>query len=514
MIETPKKMGVEKWIFFPPLVLIALFCLWIFQDEQSAGAILENIFNFITFELSGFFQLYFLIILLVGIYMIATPFGNNRFGNEKPEFSTPTWLGMVFGCQAGMGVLTWTTIEFFYYLETPSWGIEPFSQEAQSWALVYPLFHWGFSAFALSCVFGVAFGYQFFCKKVDDVRPSMVCQNLIGEARAKGWTGRIIDIFFVIGSFCAVATCVGVNVPTLFGIINSVFDTQVGLATQAIIVFSFSVFMAILLYTGLNKGMKILSDVRTYVGFAILLYLFLMGPTGYLFNTFIDSVGLQLNNFMRLSLNTDPFFKSGTPQAWTIFYWCWYTALIFSVGIFLARVSKGRTVREYLVGTICALTFGAWIFFAVFQNYSMFIYESGAVPIGEILKEKGQGEAIAAIWSQFPYAEILMPVLLVYAFMAMQTLINGQVYTVAMITTKNLSGADEPPSWIKIFWSLVLGVTTVALLLIGGIRPFQTMTIIGSLPMVIIATLVLISFTKELKGGWKIVDSQNGSQKI
>ena len=501
-----KKMKLETGVFFPPLVAIILFCAWVYIDPQKAGGQLEEIFRFITYELAGFFQFYVLGIFVVALYLIFSHLGKNRFGHEKPEFSTMTWMGMLFTCQAGLGVLTWTTIEYFYYLQTPAWGIEPFSKESQAWASVFPMFHWGFSIFALSAVFGVVFAYQFYCKKVLDVRPSTACRFLIGDKNTKNWVGKTIDAFFVVGSFLALTTCVGVNAPTLFGIVNKVFNTEIGIFTQSCIILSFSALMALLLYTGLSKGIKLFSDVRVYLGFGLLIFLLLVGPTSYIVNTFTDSVGFLLQNFFRLSLNTDPYFQSHTPQDWTVFYFCWYVALIFSVAIFLARISKGRTVREYLVGTIAAQTVGSWLFFAVFQNYSMFIYESGVVPIAEIMATKGQGEAIAAIWSQMPFSEILFPVLLVYGYMCLQTLLNGQVYTIAMVTTKNLSGFAEPPSWIKLFWAFALGIIVIMLLLIGGIRPFQTTTIIGSLPLVVIASMVLISFFMEIRKGWVIKD--------
>ncbi len=501
---TPQAMKLEKWTFFPPLIGIVLFCYWVWRDPQRAGDQLQGIFRFVTYELAGFFQLYVLVIFGIALFMIFSRMGNNKFGHDKPDFSTGTWLGMLFTCQAGLGVLTWTTIEYFYYLQSPAWGIEPFSKEAQTWASVFPLFHWGFSIFAFSGVFGVVFAYQFYCKKILDVRPSTACRYLIGERNSQNWVGKVIDTFFVIGSFLALTTCIGVNVPTLFGIVNRVFDTEIGLVAKSGIILSFSVLMALLLYTGLGKGIKLFSDVRVYFGFALLIFLLLVGPTSYIVNTFADSVGFLMQNFFRLSLNTDPFFKSNTPQDWTVFYWCWYVALVFSVAIFLARISKGRTVREYLVGTILAQTLGSWVFFAVFQNYSMYIYESGAVPIAQVMAEKGQGEAIAAIWSQIPYSSILFPLLLVYGYMCLQTLLNGQVYTIAMVTTKNLSGFAEPPRWIKIFWSLALGLIASTLLLIGGIRPSQTTTIIGSIPMVIIATMVMVSFFKEIREGWVI----------
>ncbi|MEG1823129.1 MAG: BCCT family transporter, partial [Clostridiales bacterium] len=234
------------------------------------------------------------------------PIGKKRFGNEKPEFSTFSWVGMIFTAVAGFGVLTWTSIEWFYYAQAPTWGIEPFSAEALEWASMYPLFHWGPVAFAIATLMGVFFAYQFFCKKIEDVRPSTTCIPVLGEKLARGPLGKIFDALFSIGLLCSVVTCVGVNVPTLFGIISRVFGSEPSFMAQAGVIMGWSVLMSILLFTGLKKGIRFFSDFRVWVGFGILAFLLVFGPTATLLNNFVDSVGMFIQYGSRLILNTDP----------------------------------------------------------------------------------------------------------------------------------------------------------------------------------------------------------------
>ncbi len=498
-------------MFFTPLVFVVAFCLWVFRDPEQAAKGLQKFYSFITDTLAWTYEWYVLILFALCFYFIFGPYANKRLGDEKPEFSTLSWLGMIFTSFAGLGVLTWTSIEFFYYLQTPPFGAKPFSPEAQPWALAYPLFHWGFSAWALNTVFGLVFAYLFFVKKKDVIRPSSACEPIFGERLTNGWLGKLIDAFFVIGFVGGVTTCIGVNVPTIYALAGKVLGIQRTPTIDAVIIFSWSIFMAILLYTGLNKGIRLLSDFRVYFGFGILAVILAFGPTSYILNTFTDSVGHLLQNFVRMSLYTDPYYKSGVPQGWTVFYWAWYIALVLQAGIFMGRISKGRTVREYTIGALLASTAGSWIFFAVFSNFSMYVYQQGTVPIADIMASGGQGEAIVSIWTQLPFSGILIPILLVYGYIAMQTLLNGSTYTLAMVTTKELTGEEEPPKWNRIFWSLTLGLIAVAVVSIGGIRPSQTMTIIGSLPIFIISLLILVSFFKDVRANWGASREENNT---
>jgi len=275
------------------------------------------------------------------------------------------------------------------------------------------------------------------------------------------------------------------------------------------VILSWSFFMALLLYTGLNQGIRILSNVRVYLGFGILAVIFIFGPTAYIMNTFTDTLGVLLQNFVRMSFYTDPHLKSGLPQDWTIFYWAWYLALVLQCGIFLGRILKGRTVREFVIGSLLGTTAGCWLFFAIFSNFSMYVFTQGNIPIVDIMAKSGQGQAIVEIWSQLPMGWIMLVFLLIYGYISMQTLLNGATYTLSMVTTKELGGEEEPPIWSRIFWSLTLGVIGIAMAYIGGVRPSQNLTIIMALPMLIITIFILMSFFKDIGEYWPTYSSKD-----
>ena len=360
---------------------------------------------------------------------------------------------------------------------------------------------------------GVVWAYQIFCKKVKDVRPSTACVSLLGEKNAKGIFGKVIDALFAVSILAGVVTCVGTNVPTLFAIIGRSFGIQMSFQAEAVVIIMWSVVMALLLYTGLSKGIKYLSNFRVVVGFGLLAFLLIVGPTSYILNGTLDNIGMYLQNIVRLTFNTDTYAASGTPQNWTVFYWCWYLALAIHNGLFFAKISRGRTVRQTVIGALAAQTLGSWLFFGVFQNYSIYIHQNHHVDLASIIATSGQGEAIVALWDYIPFIKFLYPILMIYGFLCMQTLLNGNVFSMAMITTKDLGPEDEPPRWNKIFWSLGVGAIAIVLLLCGGISAAQAVTIIGSVPAVIIITLMVVTFFKEIRKKWTILNDDGTVQK-
>ena len=501
--ETRRGGKIAPWTFFPPLIFIVLLCAWVISDPASAGGAMAVAFSFVTNELAWYFQIFFFVVVILLVLLCVSPIGSKKFGEEKTEYSTFSWVGMVFTSAAGFGMLTWTSIEWFYYASSPTWGMEPFSAEALEWASLYPLFHWGPAAFAIYILLAVLFGYQMYCKKVTDSRPSTACSSVIGAKHAKGSLGKVFDAIFSIGLLCSVVTCVGVNVPTLFGIISRVVGFNPPFIAQACVILAWSALMAILLYTGLKKGIKMFSDFRVWLGFAILAFLLIAGPTTTMLNSFTDAIGMFVQFAGRLFLNTDPYAQSGTPQNWTVFYWCWYLVCAIQTGIFFAKISKGRTVRQLIIGAMAGSVAGSWMFFAVFQGLCMDIFLNNSIDIATILADSGQGAAIVALWDYFPFAKFLFPVLMVYGFVSMQTLLNGQCYSMAMITTKTLEGDEEPPLWMRIFWSVGIGAISISLLLIGGIAPAQTVSIVASVPLSAVVIIMVLSFFKDLRrNGW------------
>ncbi|KNZ42756.1 BCCT family transporter [Acetobacterium bakii] len=495
---------VNGWTFFPPLIFTVILSAVVMTNPESFGNILETAFSYVTDSFAWMFSWYFIVLTIVVLVLAFGPLGNKRFGNEKPEYSTLSWLGMMFTGAAGLGVLTWTSVEWFYTYQTPMWGVETATPEAFQQAAMMPLFHWGPVFYMGYALIAVLFAYQFYCKKINDSLPSTACASLIGSKHAKGGFGKIIDIIFVVSMLSSVVTCVGVNIPTLVGIIANITGSEPPFIVSVVLILIWTLIMAVLLFAGLKKGLGLLSNIRVYMGFGILVFVLLFGPTFFMLNSFTDGLGMVMNNTLHLISNTDPYAKSLIPQGWTVFYFAWFITMSIQNGAFYGRISRGRTVRELILGLIGSTVIGTYMFFAVFQGFSIHTFINEGLDLSSILAAGGQGAAIAAIWKFLPLAAILMPVLFLFANICMQTLLNANAYSMAMATTKVLKVGQEPPIWIRIFWSICIGVISIALLMIGGIRPFQTITVICGLPALLIIGLMTVSFFQDIKkNGWQ-----------
>lgn len=506
IILKKQKKKVEAILFYPPLILLALFSLWVVNDVKNAGIVLKEAYYFVTNTLGFIFEWYYVLAFLLFLYLVLGPYAKKKLGEGKPEFSTLTWWGMMFTAGTSLGVMFWATMETFWDLQLPPMGAEPFSAEAARWALSYPLFHWGPLVWGIYAIFAVAFAFKFFVKKQNVVRPSSACESLLGDRLTKGWLGRVIDIFFLIGLIGGISTSTGILAPVIGELFSKVFGFEHTIRLDSVIIFSWIFVVGVTVYTGVNKGIKILSDIRVYLGFVVLSLLLFLGPTSFILNSFSDSVGYLLQNFLMMSFNLDPHAKGGFPQDWTIFYWAWIICLVIPAGLYYGRISKGRTVRETVLGVLISCMGGSWLFFAVFANYLLDIVNKGVFTPEQLtaLGKISSHEAVVKIWGTMPFASITLVIFFVLAYISNWTLVNGAVYTLAMVTTKELSGEEEPPKWSRVFWTVALCILTLVLVNIGQLKAVQTMTVVASVPMLFVTTMIILSMLKDFRQEWGI----------
>lgn len=497
-----KKKKIDWLVFIPSIVLIAAFCLWIITDSKRASDVMTQAFTFTTFSLGSVFDWYAVVLLGLCLYFIFGPYAKKKMGDSEPEFKTTTWWGMMFTTNAGVGVLFWATMESFWDFQSPPFGVKPYSTDAASWAVAYPMFHWGPLAWAMYTVFALAFGFLFFVKKKNTIRPSTACEDLIGPKLANGWLGKLIDILYMFGLIGGVATAMGANTPVVAELIAKTLGLTRTLTLDTVLLVSWAVFIAIIVYTGLNKGIRILSDFRIYLSFLVLGIIIVFGPTRFILDTTTDSIGHLLQNFMRMTFYLDPHAKSGFPQNWSIFYWAWYLTFLLPTGMYFARISRGRTVREFAIATVASSTIGSWIYFGVFSSYMLDVYNKKLVPIADILAKSGPAKASVEIWSTMPFGIVMLFMMAVLAYISMATLVNSSIYTISMNTMKELSGYEEPPGWVRVFWALAIGALIIALISLNKFKPVQSMTVVAAVPMLPITFMVLLSFMKSIKKEW------------
>lgn len=497
---------IDQMLFWPPLLLVAVICGAIITNPEASTNAVNTVFSFLTGQMGWAYEVFVLANLGVVFYFIFGKFANKRFGGEKPEFSTLSWLGMLFSAGTSAAILYWSPIEFYFYLTAPPFGLEPLSPQATAMATAYPLFHWGPSSYALYVGVGVVFGYLFFVQGKEVFRPSTACEPMLGRY-AGGYVGKAIDIFYMVGIIAGISTSVGLGTPLLSEVITEITGIPHTLGLDGAILVIWTVIIGISVYGGLDKGIRQLSDFRNYLGFALLAFVLIAGPTAFMFNNFFDSLGVMFNNYFRMSLYTDPVQKSGFPQGWTIFYFAWFTAFALSTGIYLARISRGRTVREFTLGATFSGITCVYTYFMVFGNYTMDLQARGVLNLAETIKNEGVPRAIVEIFATLPFAPVILPIILVLLFISTATVINSIAYTLAMVTTEKLKAGEEPAKWNRVFWALVLGGLSLTLIFLGGMKPLQAASVAGSFPTMFIMAIILIGFIKTAGRDWDVAEA-------
>lgn len=499
---------LEKRVFWISLGVIGLLCAPLALGPERGAAILTGAQNFITGQF-GWLYLWFTVLVFGALVWLAVgKYARVRFGgpSAQPEFRAMSWIAMIFTAGIGSSILYWGVIEWAYYYASPPFGVEAESVSAAQWATTYPLFHWGFTAWAIYCLPAVPIAYSFHTRKVPMLNLSGACRGVIGD-RADGWLGKVIDVLFVFGLVGAVVTTLGLGVPMISeGVSELAGISRTTLLDAGIIVIWTAIF-GTSVFLGLQKGLKRLADINVYLAISVGVFFLVFGPTVFIISTFTNSIGLLLQNFVQMSFYTGSISGSEFSQDWTVFYWAWWLAYAPFVGLFAARISRGRTIRELIVGMVFGGSLASWLTFTILGNTGLYFDRNGIVPVTNILNESGAPSAIVATVLGLPLGGLVLTVFLVLAMIYLATSLDSAAFTLAAVATKNLHPDQQPARWHRVFWAFALGTVAVTMMYLGGLEPLQSMAIITAFPLLIIMVIMMISFRR-----WLIEDRADKTQ--
>jgi len=473
----------------------------LFAYPSESEAVLEALYGFIASEFGILYLLASVAAIGFLLWLALSRFGTARLGeaDELPEFREISWVGMLFCAGVGAGLLYWCATEWAYYYDAPPFAAEPRSVEAQEWASTYGLFHWGFTAWAFYCLPAVAIAYPYYRKKLDILRFSVSCHWFLKD-NDHGPLARSIDFLFMIALLGGAASSLGFSTPMIAACIAWLFDIDPGNTLEIAVVGLCIVLFALSVWLGLKKGIKRLSDINVLLAFGLLLFILVVGPTAFLLKTSLNSVGLMADNFLRMSFWTDPFTESGFVESWTIFYWAWWIAFAPYVGLFVTRISRGRTIRQVIFGMLIWGSLGSWLFYMVMGNYAMFLELSGQVDFTGIMKSVNGSAAIVATLQQLPLAGVVIAVFSLISIIFAATTYDSASYTLASSATLHLKAGDDPARWHRVFWAFALGLLPVALMLLeGNLRPIQVILLIVSLPILLVGIAMSVSLVRTLR---------------
>jgi BCCT family betaine/carnitine transporter len=405
---------------------------------------------------------------------------------------------MLFCAGIGAGLMYWCVIEWSYYFDAPPFGVEPHSAAAAEWASTYGMFHWGITAWAFYCLPAIAIAVPYYNRKMDILRFSVSC-NWFLRGNQYGPVARLIDFCFMIAMIAGAATGLGLSTPMIAACLAWLLNIEASFQLQVIVMAICVGLFVLSVWLGLQKGIKRLSDINLLLALAMLLFILFAGPTLFLVKTSLNGVGLMAQNFIRMNFWTDPIGNSGFVETWTVFYWAWWVAFAPYVGLFITRISRGRTIRQVIKGMLVFGSLGCWVFYMIIGNYSLYLQLNEVVDVLGVLKAADGSAAIVATLEAMPMASMVITVFTVMSIVFAATTYDSASYTLASSATLHLYAGEDPARWHRVFWAFALAVMPITLLFVGGLDTIKVMLLITSTPILVVGVFMSYSLVKTLQ---------------
>ncbi|PWE17881.1 choline transporter [Marinicauda salina] len=495
----PSKPSTDWLAFSISAAIVLAVCIGLLVDPEAGAELLPAIYDRIAGNLGPGFLLVgsFLIIFL--LWLALSEYGGVRLGGaeEKPEFAVLSWAAMLFCAGIGAGLMYWAAIEWAYYLETPPFDLEPGSMAALEWASAYGLFHWGPSAWAFYCLPTLAIAYPYYNRDVPFLRLSTGCSGFAAFKPHRP-LGRIVDTIFMVSLLGGAGSSLGFSTPMIAALMARILGLENGFHLEVVVLVVTIILFGVSAALGLKRGIRRLSDLNVALIFLFLGFVLLVGPTVRLLEAGVTGYGLVLQNFIRLNTWAEPFGDGSFVIDWTIFYWAWWVAYGPVVGLFVARISRGRTIRQVIYGMLGYGTIGAGMFFVILGNFGLDLELTGAADITGLITSEGGADAIVAMLAELPFATVAMTVFCLTAIVFSATTYDSASYILASSATRALPAGEDPALWQRLFWAAMLGALPITLLFVGGLRVVQTATLIASVPVLAIGVVMIRSLLKQL----------------
>lgn len=489
------------WITtFVPFIIIAALCVLFFILPEQSNLILSKVRFFFGDTLGTYYLATGLGFLAVSLILAFSKTGNIVLGgeNEKPRYSFFSWGCMMFTCGLAADILFYSISEWVLYATDPR--ITELGT-IQDWAGVFPLFHWSFIPWSFYLVLAVAFGFMLHVRKRNRQKYSEACRPVLGR-HADGILGRIIDLFALFALLAGTATTFSVATPLMAGIADSLFNISANRTVITIIIILLT--CAVYTYSLLHgfKGISILAKVCIYLFFGILIITLLFGGEAkYIIETGFASLGKMFGNFIELSTYTDPLRTTSFPQNWTIYYWAYWMVWAVAAPFFIGSISRGRTIKQTIIGGYVFGVGSTLISFIVLGNYSMGIqmHEKADI-IAQYNKTGDLYEMIISIVKTMPCPKLMLALLLITMIAFYATSFDSIALTASCYSYKRLEEDESPSKLIQTLWCLLLIALPVALVFSeSSMNNIQTISIIAAFPLGLVMILIVWSFLKDIK---------------
>jgi choline/glycine/proline betaine transport protein len=509
--------GLHSGMGIAAKAMVVVFVVFTALNVEFANSIYSAIRSWIEATLNWYYISSVTVMLFVCFYLMFSRFGNIRLGDDdsRPEFSNFSWFAMLFSAGVGIGLLFFGIAEpMFYFDNTQPWGYpnNPFADHAGVTAMtaeraVYAMrvtyFHWGFHGWAVYVMIGLCLAYFGFRKKLPLTLRSAL-YPVLGE-KIYGPIGHAVDLLAVFGTVFGVATSLGLGVSQMATGLNFLMGVDPGITTQIILIVIISIVATASAVSGVGNGIRIISEWNIWLSVVLLAYFLFAGPTGWLMGFFVTTIGDYLWNVIPMGFRTfNAEGDSAWQGGWTIFYWGWWISWAPFVGMFIARISRGRTIREFMIGVMFVPTTIAFFWLCIFGGNAMYLELTadggvGTAGIAQLVRDWNLPAALFGTIERMTDVNWLnMAMAALATFLLATWFITSSDSGTLVITTMLSMGSDDPPKKFRIVWGLGEGFVAAVLLMAGGLKALQTASIAAALPVSVIMLVMTYGLVKSL----------------
>lgn len=484
---------VSRPVFIISAVLIVGFIIFGSLFSELAGDIFSQLQSFITHRFRWVFIILMNVAVVFSLYIALSRYGDIRLGHqtEHPEYSLLSWFGMLFSAGIGIGLLYWGVAEPLFHFAKPPIGT-PETVEAAKQAMSLSFLHWGIHAWALYCVVALALAY-FHYRRGLPLSIRSVLYPLIGQ-RIYGKWGHLVDILAVFGTMFGVVTSLGLGVMQINSGLSQVFGLDNSLALQLMMIAGITLLATFSVMMGLDKGVKRLSDINILLTVLLLGFMLLLGPTQQIIDSFVENVGNYVTAVVPLGFWSEAYSGTDWQSAWTIFYWAWWVSWSPFVGVFVARISRGRTIREFIFGVLFIPMLILFFWFTTFGGTAIHLELAGNVGLVEVVKADS-ASAIFKLMEFYPLTKLVSLVIVLMIVLWFVTSSDSASLVIDMLTS---GGDTNAPKIQRLFWALSQGVIAAVLLVAGGLSALQAAAIIAGFPFAIVVFVMMFCLWRGL----------------
>ncbi|WJZ00209.1 Glycine betaine transporter OpuD [Corynebacterium hansenii] len=493
--------NIDGPVFWPSVALILAFVVWTLASTGSVTATFSTAADWLKENLGWFYILGVTVFLVFLVWIAVSRFGRIRLGgdDERPEHSTATWFGMLFAAGIGTILMFWGVAEpLNHFANPPMADVEAQSTEAAREALAFTFYHFGLHTWTIFALPGLAFAYFIYKRKLP-ARLSSILAPLIGT-RIYGPIGRLVDVIAVVGTVFGVAVSIGLGTMQISAGLNRLYGIEESVSVQVLLIIIVSLIACVSVALGLDKGIKRLSNLNIGAAIALLVFVLLAGPTLYLLRGTIEAIGVYLSELPRLALWNDSFEENpGWQGGWTVFYWAWTITWAPFVGIFVARISRGRTIREFVGGVLVLPVAFSLIWFGIFGMASFRVEQEHGGLVDVVVDQGDVPGALFEFLSNFPLAPVmsLFSVIIVVIFFTTSMDSSSMVLDMMAIGDERKSNSVQ-----RVVWAVLTGLVAAILLIGGGEEGLtalqDTITVVG-LPFFVLGFVMMFSLVKGIR---------------